>query len=159
MESLFNKVAGLRHGQIYGTLFSILLFKDIYWFRSFYVFRNQVSDFCTWVNCRFTSELNSINTWFLKLNIFSKTLDRTFTESKNFVHNYWRDTHSNFVDFYGKVLQAALVSTSEKFIFQKKFFDAGFTISTSPPCGIFSCIRFILLSKLLLWRIQVKGPQ
>ena len=41
---------------------------------------------------------------FLKLDTTSKTIDRMFAESKNFIHNYWQDTHYNFADFYGKVL-------------------------------------------------------
>ena len=60
--------------------------------------------FCSKIDCRFNFELNSINAGFLKLDTTSSTIDRIFTESKNFIHNFCRDVHSNFVDFYRKVL-------------------------------------------------------
>ena len=45
-----------------------------------------------------------MNGMFIKVDITSKTLHRIFTESKNLIHNFWRDAHSNLVDFHGKVL-------------------------------------------------------
>ena len=53
-------------------------------------------------------------------------LDRIFTESENLIHNIWRDAHFNFADFYRKVLQVFLVD-SNRFIFLKKFLEAGLT--------------------------------
>ena len=47
-----------------------------------------------------------------------KTIDRIFTESKNFIRNFWRDAHFNFADFHGQVLKIFLVY-SNRFITNK----------------------------------------
>ena len=69
-----------------------------------------------------------MNARFRSLNNSSKTIDRIFTETKHFIHNFWRDAYFNFVDFYGKILPVFLVD-SDRFIFWNKFFEARLIVS------------------------------
>ena len=71
-------------------------------------------------------------------------MDRIFTESKNFLLNFWRDAYSNFVDFYGKVLYVLLVN-SDRFIFLKKFFEARLIVSIhNSQCSFLHSDNFIV---------------
>ena len=54
----------------------------------------------------------------------SKSLDRVFTEWKNF-HNCWKDSHFSLVDFYGKALYVFLAE-SDRFMFLKAFLNVRF---------------------------------
>ena len=92
-----------RHEQISGTYFLTLLLKMSTDSEDF-MFSGINSQIFAQINCRFTSELNSINAGFLKLDTTSYTIDKIFTESKDFIHNFCRDAHFNFADFYRKVL-------------------------------------------------------